>query len=77
MPVEHIGNYDVEYAGVRLAADSSHWAATLTIYGPSCNPMHRHAIFPCQRVLPELVFDDERAAQQEARKAALEMLRQH
>ncbi|MBB3213132.1 hypothetical protein FHW67_002421 [Herbaspirillum sp. Sphag1AN] len=39
--------------------------------------MHRHAIFPRQRVLPELVFDDERAAQQEARKAALEMLRQH
>lgn len=77
MPVEHIGNYEIEYAGTRLAADSRHWVATVTIYGPSCNPMHRHAIFPCQRVLPELVFDDERSAQQEARKAAMDMLHQH
>lgn len=77
MPVEHVGDYEIEYAGVKLASAEDDWAATVTIFGPSCNPMHRNALFPCQRVLMETVFHDEKSAEQEALKAAVEMLPHH
>jgi len=77
MPIEHVGDYEIEYAGVKLASDRDNWAATVTIFGPSCNPMHRNPIFPCQRVLLDTVFHDEKSAEQEARKAAVEMLPHH
>ncbi len=77
MPTEHLGNYDIEYAGVRLAANSNDWAATVAIFGPSTNPMHRKPVFPSQRVLIDTIFHDEKSAEQEARKAAVAMLERH
>lgn len=73
MPTEQIGEYEIEYEGVRLA-DVDGWAAHVTIYGPSSNPMHRNSIVPNQRVAVEQVFATEDEAQAEARKAALGML---
>jgi hypothetical protein len=77
MPKEHLGNYDIEYNAVRLAANSNDWAATVAIFGPSSNPMHRNPVFPSQRVLIDTVFHDEKSAEQEARKAALAMIERH
>ncbi|WP_034294954.1 hypothetical protein [Herbaspirillum sp. RV1423] len=74
MPVEQLGDYEIEYSGIRLAADSNDWAANVAIFGPSTNPMHRNPIFPSQRVLLDTVFHDEKSAEQEARKAAVAML---
>jgi hypothetical protein len=74
MPVEHLGHYEVEYSGVRLAVDGNDWVAMVAVFGPSSNPMHRNPIFPLQRVLLDTVFHDEKTAEQEARKAAVAML---
>jgi hypothetical protein len=73
MPTEQIGEYEIEYSGVRLA-DVDGWAAHVSIYGPSPNPMHRNSIVPDQRVAVEQVFGTEQEAQAEARNAALAML---
>lgn len=74
MKTEQLGGYEVEYAGVRLSADGDEWIAKVAIFGTSTNPMHRNPVFPSQRVLPDRVFDDEKTAEQEARKAAIAML---
>ena len=73
MPTEQIGEYEIEYQGVRLT-DVAGWAAYLTIYGPSANPMHRNSIVPNQRVAVEKLFATEDEAQREARQVALGML---
>ncbi|MGS0743741.1 hypothetical protein ACVBEF_18255 [Glaciimonas sp. GG7] len=73
MPSASIGTYEVEYSGV-LLSDSEHWAAYVTVFAPSSNPMHRNNIFPNQRVSVEHVFDDKEAAEQEALKVATEMI---
>jgi hypothetical protein len=73
MQTEQIGDYEIEYAGERLV-DMAGWAAFVTVYGPSTNPMHRNALIPHQRVAVEQVFDSEESAQGEARTAALSML---
>ena len=73
MQTEQIGDYEIEYAGERLV-DMEGWAAFVTVYGPSTNPMHRNALIPHQRVAVEQVFDSEESAQGEARTAALSML---
>ena len=59
--------------GVKLT-DVEGWAAYVTIYGPSPNPMHRNSIVPAQRVAVERVFETEAAAEAEARKAAVSMI---
>jgi hypothetical protein len=76
MQTEQIGEYEFEYSGIQLP-DSDGWAAWLTIYGPSPNPMHRNSIFPTQRVAVETVFPDEQAAQAEARKVAMSLIESH
>jgi hypothetical protein len=73
MPTEQIGEYEIEYSGVKLN-DVDGWAAHVSIYGPSPNPMHRNSIVPDQRVAVEHVFATEQEAQAEARQAALAML---
>ncbi|MET3130002.1 hypothetical protein AAKU55_000243 [Oxalobacteraceae bacterium GrIS 1.11] len=73
MPSEQIGEYELEYSGVRLPAGAG-WAAHLAIFGPSPNPMHRNSIFPEQRVCVAAVFPNEEAAEAEAYKVALTML---
>jgi hypothetical protein len=73
VPTEQLGEYEIDYSGVRLT-DVDGWAAYVTIYGPSPNPMHRNSILPAQRVAVEHVFDTEAQAEAEARKAALSML---
>ncbi|EJL80715.1 hypothetical protein PMI16_05030 [Herbaspirillum sp. CF444] len=77
MPIEQVGDYEIEYSGVKLVSDRNNWAATVAIFGPSTNPMHRNAIFPSQRVLLDTIFEDEKSAEREARKAAVEMLPHH
>lgn len=73
MSSEQIGEYEIDYSGVQLPLDEG-WAAHLTIYGPSPNPMHRNSIFPAQRVAPGSVFHSEAEAEAEARKIGLAML---
>ncbi|TFW09714.1 hypothetical protein E4K72_04555 [Oxalobacteraceae bacterium OM1] len=73
MRTETIGEYEIECAGMRLP-ETDGWAAFLTVYGPSRNPMHRNPVFPSQRVAVENVFPDEAAAEEEARRVALAML---
>lgn len=73
MATETLGDYEIDYSGVRLT-DVDGWAAWVTIYGPSTNPMHRNSIVPAQRVALEQVFESEQAATEQARVAALAML---
>ena len=73
MATETLGEYEIDYSGVRLT-DVDGWAAWVTIYGPSTNPMHRNSIVPAQRVALEQVFESEQAAAEQARVAALAML---
>ncbi len=73
MPSEQIGHYEIEYEGVWLA-DVDGWGASLTVYGPSANPMHRHTVLPQQRVAVEQVFASQEEAAGAARQAALVML---
>lgn len=73
MATETLGDYEIDYSGVRLT-DVDGWAAWVTIYGPSSNPMHRNSIVPAQRVALEQVFESEQAAAEQARVAALAML---
>jgi hypothetical protein len=80
MPSEQIGKYEIEYAGVKLqVGDEEHagkeWGAYVTIYGPSLNPMHRNIVFPQQRVSVDTVFPTEEAAETEAHKVAMTMLK--
>ncbi len=74
MGMETIGEYEIEYTGVHLI-ERDGWAAYLTIYGPSANPMHRNSIFPTQRVSVESVFATQAQAEAEARRVALAMLK--
>jgi hypothetical protein len=73
MTTEQIGDYEIEYSGVQVP-DSEDWAAYLTVYGPSSNPMHMNAIFPHQRVSIDSLFPTEQAAEAEARKVAMSMI---
>lgn len=73
MPYEILREYEIEYSGEHLP-ESEHWAAMLSIYGPSRNPMHRNCIFPNQRVSIDTVFTTAAQAEAEARKVALTML---
>jgi hypothetical protein len=73
VPTEQLGDYEIDYSGVRMT-DVEGWAAYVTIYGPSPNPMHRNSIFPSQRVAVEHVFGSEAEAEAEARKAALALI---
>lgn len=75
MPSETIGEYEIEYSGV-LLPDSEHWAAYVTVFAPSPNPMHRNNIFPNQRVSVEQVFANQAEAEQEAYKVATGMIKQ-
>ncbi|PUA20018.1 hypothetical protein [Glaciimonas sp. PCH181] len=75
MPSTTIGTYEIEYSGV-LLPDSEHWAAYVTIFAPSPNPMHRNNIFPNQRVSVEHIFSTQAEAEQEALKIATEMISQ-
>jgi len=73
MPTEQVGDYEIEYAGVRVIGGDE-WVAQVAIFGHSINPMHRNPVFPVQRVLPDQTFADEKAAEQGARQVAHEML---
>lgn len=73
MPTEQVGQYEIDFSAVKLV-DADGWAAYVTVYGPSPNPMHRNSIMPAQRVAVEQVFDTEAAAEAEAHKAALALL---
>lgn len=73
MPTEQIGDYEIEYSGQRVIGGEG-WVAHVAIFGHSTNPMHRNAVFPAQRVLVDQTFDDEKAAEEGARKVAHELV---
>ena len=73
MGSESVGEYDIEYSGVRLD-DVDGWAAWVAIYCPGSNPMHRNSVVPGQRVALEQVFATESDAEAEAHTVALAML---
>ena len=73
MPTEQIGQYEIDYSGVKLL-DVDGWAAWVTVYGPSPNPMHRNSVVPAQRVALEHVFATEAEAEAAAHQAAIAML---
>lgn len=75
MPTEHMGDYEIEYSGVRvIGSDDDEWVANVAIFGPSINPMHRNAVFPSQRVLADKTFHDEKSAEQSALQVAHDLL---
>ena len=73
MPTEQIGDYEIEFTGEHLN-EVEGWAAFVSVYGPSTNPMHRNALVPHQRVAVEQLFTTADEALAEARKAALALL---
>ena len=73
MPTEQLGEYEIDYSAVRLL-DVDGWAAYVTIYGPSPNPMHRNSIVPAQRVAVEHVLATEAEAEAEAHRSAIALL---
>ena len=73
MATEHIGQYEIDYSALRLP-DVDGWAAWVTIYGPSPNPMHRNSIVPAQRVALEHVFASAAEAEAAAHQSAIAML---
>jgi hypothetical protein len=75
MASEQLGQYEIEYSGVRLP-DVDGWAAWLEIFGPTHNPMHRNAIFPAQRVALETLFATQHEAETEARRIGHQMIEQ-
>lgn len=75
MATEQIGDYEIEYTGVHVP-ESDGWAAWIEIFGPSPNPMHRHAVVPSQHVAIEITFTSEQEAQQAARQVAADMVAQ-
>lgn len=74
MPSEFIGEYEIEYAGIPLV-DGEGWAAYVTVYGPSPNPMHRTALFPHHRVAVETIFPTEQAAEEQAHEIARSLIK--
>lgn len=73
MPTETHGDYEIDYQG-QFLADVEAWAAFVTVYGPSDNPMHRNIVIPAQRVSVEQVFASEEEAAAEALQVARGML---
>ena len=73
MRSEFIGDYEIEYAGMRLP-ESENWGAFVAVYGPSHNPMHRNCVFSEQRVALDSSFATEAEAEAEARKVAILMV---
>lgn len=73
MPTEQMGDYEIEYSGVRVIGGDE-WVAQVAIFGHSCNPMHRNPVFPAQRVLVDKTFADEKAAEASALRVAHELL---
>lgn len=73
MPTEQIGEFEIDYSGVRMT-DVDGWAAYVAVYGPATNPMHRNDVVPHQRVAVEHVFATEAEAEAEAQKVARGML---
>jgi hypothetical protein len=73
MPYATIAGHEIEYEGVQVAG-TPQWAAYLTIYGASTNPMHRNSIFPRQHVAADEVFMTKEAAEEGALQAAKVLL---
>lgn len=69
MPAKDIDSYLVEFTG-ELLEGSEQWAAYVSIFAPSDNPMHMTNIYPKQRVSAELTLLDQQAAEAEAERAA-------
>ena len=73
MPYATIAEHEVEYEGIAIAG-TQQWAAYLTIYGSSTNPMHRNSVFPRQHVAVDEVFLTKEAAEEGALKIARTLL---
>ena len=75
MPIKTIDGYEIDYTGERLEGCDD-WGAYVAIFTPSDNPMHMNNIFPKKRVAADVALTSEAMAEQEAEKAAMEILGQ-
>ena len=75
MPTKNIDSYEVEFTGDMLEG-TEQWGAYVSISIPSSNPMHLTNIYPKRRVSPDLTFSDQQAAEAEAERAALMILKE-
>jgi hypothetical protein len=76
MPNTTIVEHEVDYEAEQIAG-TEQWAAYLTVYGPSINPMHRNTLFPRQHVAVDEVFMTKEAAEAGALAAAEKLLQAH
>ena len=74
MSQTEIAGHEVEYEAEQVAG-TEQWAAYLTIYGTSTNPMHRNSIFPRQHVCVEQTFMTQEEAEAGALAAAEALLK--
>ena len=73
MPIKTIDGYEIDYTGERLEGCDD-WGAYVAIFTPSDNPMHMNNIVPKKRVAADVALTSEAMAEQEAEKAAMEIL---
>lgn len=75
MPIKTVDGYEIDYTAEPLEG-SDDWGAFVAVFAPSDNPMHMNNIVPKKRVAADVALSSEALAEQEAEKAAMEILRQ-
>jgi hypothetical protein len=75
MPSKNIDSHEVEFTGEMLEG-TEQWGAYVSISVPSTNPMHMNNVYPKRRVSPDLTFSDQHAAEAEAERAAVTILKE-
>jgi hypothetical protein len=73
MPIKSVDEYEIDYTAEPLEG-CDQWAAYVAIFTPSDNPMHMNNVYPKRRVSADVTLGSEEAAEQEAEKAASEIL---
>jgi hypothetical protein len=74
MPEKTVDGYEIEYTAEPLEG-CDQWGAYVAISMPSDNPMHMTNVYPKQRVAADQTLSTEAAAEAEAEKAGMEVLR--
>ena len=74
MPSTLVGAFNVDCTAVALPNEAG-WTAHLAISGPSTNPMHRHIVFPKQRIAADRIFSTREEAEHAALQFAEDMIR--
>jgi len=75
MPIKTVDGYEIDYTTEPLEGCDD-WGAYVAVFAPSDNPMHMNNIVPKKRVAADVSLTSEAMAEQEAEKAAMEILAQ-